>query len=69
MKHFEQLKPFLTGEDPGIAYARLTADLGMSEGAVVAIIGCAGGLPSRCARKSRERWHHRNRLRRRSDIS
>jgi RNA polymerase sigma factor (sigma-70 family) len=34
MKHFEQLKPFLTGEDPGIAYARLAADLGMSEGAV-----------------------------------
>ena len=34
VKNFEQLKPFLTGGEPGIAYSRLAAELGMSEGAV-----------------------------------
>jgi RNA polymerase sigma-70 factor (ECF subfamily) len=34
MNHFEQFKPFLTGGDSGVAYARLAVDLGMSEGAV-----------------------------------
>lgn len=34
MKHFEELKPFLAGAEQGVPYARLAADLGMSEGAV-----------------------------------
>ena len=34
MKHFEELKPFLAGAEQRVPYARLAADLGMSEGAV-----------------------------------
>jgi DNA-directed RNA polymerase specialized sigma24 family protein len=34
IKHFDQLKPFLTGGDSEISYALLSAELGMSEGAL-----------------------------------
>src|SRR5262249_22164141 len=33
-KHFDRLKPFLTGEDSEISYALLSTELGISEGAV-----------------------------------
>jgi RNA polymerase sigma-70 factor (ECF subfamily) len=34
IKHFDQLKSFLTGGDSEISYAQLSAELGMSEGAL-----------------------------------
>ncbi len=33
-KHFEQLKPFLTGGSPAMPYSKLAAELGVSEGVV-----------------------------------
>lgn len=34
VKHFDQLKPFLTGEDSETSYALLSAEMGMSESAL-----------------------------------
>jgi len=33
-KHFEQLKPFLTGDGPATPYSQLAAELGVTEGVV-----------------------------------
>jgi RNA polymerase sigma-70 factor (ECF subfamily) len=33
-KHFDQLKPFLTGDGPAMPYAQLAAELGVTEGVV-----------------------------------
>ena len=33
-KHFEQLKPFLTGDGPAMPYSQLAAELGVTEGVV-----------------------------------
>ena len=33
-KHFEQLKPFLTGDGPAMPYSKLAAELGVTEGVV-----------------------------------